>query len=161
MQVALIDALCPEPHLLVLDEPISSLDPLVRRELIRTAIGTYQEGDPENRTVFVSIHLITELESLIDEFTVLDKGKDILHMCTEYARQEFKKITAHSSDKATELNGLACLYSHLNDNKAEVFVRDDREQAVAELKELGAATINEEVFLTTLNARKREQATAQ
>ena len=66
MQVALIGALCHEPELLILDEPTSGLDPLIRREFIRTVIGAYQDGDPENRTVFVSTHLITEFEGLID-----------------------------------------------------------------------------------------------
>lgn len=163
MQAALIGALCPEPDLLVLDEPTSGLDPLVRREFIRTVIGAYQEGDPENRTVFVSTHLITEFEGLIDEFTVIDKGRDILNMRTEDARQEYKKITAHFSGKAPELNGLPSLYSRLNENEAEVFVRGEPDSALAELKKLGAASLNEEalsleeVFLTTLNARKQEQ----
>jgi ABC-2 type transport system ATP-binding protein len=66
MQVALIGALCPDPELLILDEPTSGLDPLVRREFIRTVIGAYQDADPGNRTVFVSTHMITEFEGLIE-----------------------------------------------------------------------------------------------
>ena len=74
-QLALIAAICPEPDLLVLDEPTSGLDPIVRREFIRTVIGAYQEGDPGRRTVFVSTHLISEFEGLIDEFTIIDRGR--------------------------------------------------------------------------------------
>jgi ABC-2 type transport system ATP-binding protein len=70
-QVALISAICPEPELLLLDEPTSGLDPIVRREFIETVIGAYQEGDPGNRTILVSTHLITEFEGLIDEFTIM------------------------------------------------------------------------------------------
>ena len=73
-QVALITAICPEPELLVLDEPTSGLDPIVRREFIQTVIGAYQEGDPGRRTVFVSTHLISEFEGLIDEFTIIEGG---------------------------------------------------------------------------------------
>src|SRR5262249_32941297 len=58
-QVALIAAVCPEPDLLLLDEPTSGLDPIVRREFIETVIGAYQEGNPGNRTILVSTHLIT------------------------------------------------------------------------------------------------------
>ena len=68
--LALIGAVCPEPELLVLDEPTSGLDPIVRREFIQTVIGAYHAGDPEHRTVFVSTHLISEFEGLIDEFTI-------------------------------------------------------------------------------------------
>src|SRR5581483_2084138 len=79
-QLALIGAICPEPELLVLDEPTSGLDPIVRRAFIETVIGDYQSGDPERRTVFVSTHLITEFEGLIDEFTIIDKGRELFSM---------------------------------------------------------------------------------
>ncbi len=75
-QLALICAICPEPDLLLLDETTSGLDPVVRREFIETVIGSYQEGDPEKRTVFVLTHLIAEFEGLIDEFTIIDEGKN-------------------------------------------------------------------------------------
>ncbi len=75
-QLALIGAICPEPELLVLDEPTSGLDPIVRREFIETVIGAYQSGDPGKRTVFVSTHLISEFEGLIDEFTIIEGGKN-------------------------------------------------------------------------------------
>ena len=79
-QVALIAAICPEPDLLVLDEPTSGLDPIVRREFIQTVIGAYQEGGPGRRTGFVSTHLISEFEGLIDEFTIIDRGKSVLSL---------------------------------------------------------------------------------
>jgi ABC-2 type transport system ATP-binding protein len=71
----LIAAICPETDLLVLDEPTSGLDPIVRREFIETVIGAYQEDNLGNRTIFVSTHLITEFEGLIDEFTIIDQGR--------------------------------------------------------------------------------------
>ena len=74
-QLALTAAICAEPELLVLDEPTSGLDPIVRREFIQTVIGAYQEADPGNRTVFVSTHLISEFEGLIDEFTIIENGR--------------------------------------------------------------------------------------
>ena len=77
-QLALITAICPEPELLVLDEPTSGLDPIVRREFIQTVIGAYQDGDPGRRTVFVSTHLISEFEGLIDEFTIIEDGREVL-----------------------------------------------------------------------------------
>src|SRR2546423_2244115 len=79
-QVALVAAICPEPDLLVLDEPTSGLDPIVRREFIEAVIGTYQEDAPENRTIFVSTHLISEFEGLIDEFTIMDRGGAVMSL---------------------------------------------------------------------------------
>jgi len=91
-QLALITAVCAEPDLLVLDEPTSGLDPIVRREFIQTVIGTYQDGAPERRTVFVSTHLISEFEGLIDEFTIIDRGREVLTMAADEARERYQKI---------------------------------------------------------------------
>ena len=90
-QLALIGAICGEPELLVLDEPTSGLDPIVRREFIRTVIGAYQDADPERRTVFVSTHLISEFEGLIDEFTIIDAGHEVLTLEADAARGRFER----------------------------------------------------------------------
>jgi ABC-2 type transport system ATP-binding protein len=93
-QLALIAAICPQPDLLVLDEPTSGLDPIVRREFIQTVIGAYQDGDPGRRTVFVSTHLIAEFEGLIDEFTIVDRGRSVLALDADAARERYQKIHA-------------------------------------------------------------------
>ena len=93
-QLALITAVCAEPDLLVLDEPTSGLDPIVRREFIQTIIGAYQDGEPGRRTVFVSTHLISEFEGLIDDFTIIEQGRDVLTLTADAARQRYQKIYA-------------------------------------------------------------------
>ncbi len=93
-QLALIGAIAAEPELLVLDEPTSGLDPLVRREFIQTVIGTYQDAAPRRRTVFVSTHLISEFEGLIDRFTVVDRGQAVLTADADEARNRFRRLTA-------------------------------------------------------------------
>jgi ABC-2 type transport system ATP-binding protein len=110
-QLALICAICPEPELLVLDEPTSGLDPIVRREFIQTVIGAYQDGDPGRRTVFVSTHLISEFEGLIDEFTIVDRGRAVLTLEADAARDRFKRIYARfaSEPDALELPGARLL----------------------------------------------------
>jgi ABC-2 type transport system ATP-binding protein len=93
-QLALITAICPEPELLILDEPTSGLDPIVRRELIQTVIGAYQDADPARRTVFVSTHLISEFEGLIDEFTIIDRGREVLTLSADAARERYQRVLA-------------------------------------------------------------------
>src|SRR5215471_14264026 len=103
-QVALIAAVCPETDLLVLDEPTSGLDPIVRREFIETVIGAYQEGNPGNRTILVSTHLITEFEGLIDEFTIMDRGHGVMTLKADEARERYKKIRVRFSDPPPDLD---------------------------------------------------------
>src|ERR687897_3526425 len=102
-QLALICAICAEPDLLVLDEPTSGLDPIVRREFIQTVIGAYQEGDPGRRTVFVSTHLISEFEGLIDQFTIIERGRDVLTLEADTARERYQKIYARYSTEPVGL----------------------------------------------------------
>ena len=116
-QLALITAICPEPELLVLDEPTSGLDPIVRREFIQTVIGAYQDGDPGRRTVFISTHLISEFEGLIDEFTIIEHGREVLTLAADEARERYQKIYARftSEPDGLDLSG------------AQVLRRDGRE----------------------------------
>ena len=132
-QLALIGAICPEPELLVLDEPTSGLDPIVRREFIETVIGAYQSGDPTRRTVFVSTHLISEFEGLIDEFTIIEGGKNLLTMEADAARDRFKKIHARFPQEL-KLNLSSALSVKQNGREVEILANGNSEQLLAELK---------------------------
>jgi ABC-2 type transport system ATP-binding protein len=103
-QLALITAICAEPELLVLDEPTSGLDPIVRREFIQTVIGAYQEGEPGRRTVFVSTHLISEFEGLIDEFTIIEQGRNVLTLPADLARERYQRVFARFAAEPTGLD---------------------------------------------------------
>ena len=132
-QLALIGAICPEPELLVLDEPTSGLDPIVRREFIETVIGAYQSGDPSRRTVFVSTHLISEFEGLIDEFTIIDQGRELLTLGADDARDRFKKIRARLPQES-KITLAGALNVKRNGRELEILANGNSEQLLAELK---------------------------
>jgi ABC-2 type transport system ATP-binding protein len=67
-QVALALVLGKRPELLLLDEPVASLDPLARREFLQVLAGSVAE---EGLTVVLSSHLIADLERLCDYLVVL------------------------------------------------------------------------------------------
>src|SRR5579862_7744848 len=131
-QLALIGAICPEPELLVLDEPTSGLDPIVRREFIQTVIGAYHAGDPEHRTVFVSTHLISEFEGLIDEFTILEQGRELLTLDAESARDRFQKIRASFTEEPAKLKLDGALSVRQSGRDLEVVVNGNRDSVLAE-----------------------------
>jgi len=133
-QLALITAICPEPELLVLDEPTSGLDPIVRREFIETVIGAYQSGDPENRTVFVSTHLISEFEGLIDDFTIIEEGRELMAMNADAARDRFKKISARFTETPPKLSFPGALSVKQTGREVEILANGNSEALIAELK---------------------------
>jgi ABC-2 type transport system ATP-binding protein len=67
-QVALALALAKRPELLLLDEPVASLDPLARREFLRTLMEATAEG---GLTVLLSSHIIADLERVCDYLIIL------------------------------------------------------------------------------------------
>lgn len=67
-QVALVLALAKRPDLLLLDEPLASLDPLARREFLRTLLDATVES---SLTVLLSSHIIGDLERVCDYLIIL------------------------------------------------------------------------------------------
>jgi ABC-2 type transport system ATP-binding protein len=135
-QLALIGAICPEPELLVLDEPTSGLDPIVRREFIETVIGAYQSSDPERRTVFVSTHLISEFEGLIDEFTIIEQGRELLTMEADAARDRFRKIHARFAQPPAKLDLPGTLNMKPSGRELEILADGNSEQLLEKLRAL-------------------------
>ena len=133
-QLALISAVCPEPELLVLDEPTSGLDPIVRREFIQTVIGAYHAADPEHRTVFVSTHLIAEFEGLIDEFTIIEQGRELLTLPADLARERFRKIKASFAEAPAELDLEGALNVRQSGREFEILADGNSEQLLQKLR---------------------------
>ena len=154
-QLALITAVCPEPELLVLDEPTSGLDPIVRREFIETVIGAYQSSDPANRTVFVSTHLISEFEGLIDRFTIIDQGRELLTMDADGARNRFKKIRARFGTPVANLNVPGALQVKQSGRDTEILANGNSDEILEKLRQLKAEELHceslslEEIFVAS------------
>lgn len=71
-RAGLLIALAYRPELLVLDEPSSGLDPIVRRDILGAVIRTIAH---EGRTVLFSSHLLDEVEQVADHVTMISHGK--------------------------------------------------------------------------------------
>ncbi len=157
-QVALIAAVCPETELLVLDEPTSGLDPIVRREFIETVIGAYQEGNPGNRTIFVSTHLISEFEGLIDEFTIVDGGRAVLTLDSDDARERYHRIRARYKVSVPEVELKDALRVRRNGREMEVIANGASAAIEQRLRQQNPeemsveALTREEIFVATLKA---------
>ena len=133
-QLALIGAVCPEPELLVLDEPTSGLDPIVRREFIQTVIGAYHAGDPERRTIFVSTHLISEFEGLIDEFTIIEQGRELLTMSADDARERFHRIRATFATPPPQIHLPSALHVRQKEREVEVVANGNSAQLLEQVR---------------------------
>jgi ABC-2 type transport system ATP-binding protein len=89
MKAALLSSLAYRPRLLVLDEPFSGLDALVRDEFIRGVLEVSALGE---WTVLVSSHDIEEVERLADHVALLDEGRLRLTEPTETLQRRFRRV---------------------------------------------------------------------
>lgn len=83
-RAGLLLALAHRPELLVLDEPSSGLDPIVRRDILNAVIRTVAD---EGRTVLFSSHLLDEVEEVADHVTMIDRGRVVLSAPLQEIRQ--------------------------------------------------------------------------
>ncbi len=86
-RAGLLIALAYRPELLVLDEPSSGLDPIVRRDILGAGIRTIAE---EGRTVLFSSHLLEEVEQVADHVTMMHQGRIVLSGPLDTIRQSHR-----------------------------------------------------------------------
>jgi ABC-2 type transport system ATP-binding protein len=89
MKAALISALAYRPSLLVLDEPFSGLDPLVRDEFTR---GLLAVSSLEECTIIVSSHDIDDIARMVDHVALLDAGRLRLCESVEILAARFRSV---------------------------------------------------------------------
>jgi ABC-2 type transport system ATP-binding protein len=103
MKAALLSSLAYRPKLLVLDEPFSGLDPLVRDEFVAGLLEAAQLGE---WTVFISSHDIEEVERLADHIALLDDGRLKFTETTESLLKRFRRIEVDLNGSAGPTTGI-------------------------------------------------------
>lgn len=88
-QVAFWLGICARPELMVLDEPVDGLDPVMRRN---TWAVILQEVAERNMTVLVSSHNLRELEDVCDHVGIMFKGKVVLEKALDDVKGEIHKM---------------------------------------------------------------------
>jgi ABC-2 type transport system ATP-binding protein len=103
MKAALLSSLAYRPKLLVLDEPFSGLDPLVREELLHGLLEVSGLGE---WTVFISSHDIEEVERLADWIGVLEAGRLRFAETTDALLARFRRVEVTLQDGSVRLGNV-------------------------------------------------------
>lgn len=94
-QVAFMIAVCCKPEVLVLDEPVDGLDPVMRRQIWKILLEAVEK---EHMTVIVSSHNLRELEDVCDYVGVMHHGKIVLEQSLSSLQEDIHKVQIAYSD---------------------------------------------------------------
>lgn len=94
-RAGLLIALAHRPQLLVLDEPSSGLDPIVRRDILGAIIRTIAG---EGRTVLFSSHLLEEVEQVADHVTMINRGRIAHDSALDALKESHRSVTVRFSE---------------------------------------------------------------
>ena len=150
-KLALVLALGHEPELLVLDEPVASLDPTARREFLKVVLEIAAGG---NRSVLFSTHITSDLERVADRVAVLQKGEITFFGELGELKDQVKRLSLRSANVFPErftLPGL--LRQRIEGNQALITTRAATPELIRQFETEWQATVEvqdlnlEEIFL--------------
>ena len=162
-QAGLIAAVAHRPELLILDEPSSGLDAVVRRDILDAIVRTVAD---DGRTVIFSSHLLDEVERMSDHVTMIQNGRIALSGVLDDVRGAYQRSRVRFAehldqppvlDTALVIEGSGRLWSVVHSGSLEQF-RNSLLARGGEVVESRDATL-EEIFLAR-SGRGRPQAEA-
>lgn len=147
-RVGIAQSLINEPEIVFLDEPMSGLDPIGRREIRELIVGLREKGT----TVFMSSHILSDIEALCDNVAILRGGKlvaegnlhDLLTKSGETQTFEInlKEISAEALSAKTK--GIEDVKIHPKPNGVSVHTKGDAniEKILESMKEAGGSLVS-------------------
>ena len=150
-QVAFWLALCCNPQLLVLDEPVDGLDPVMRRQLWSLILSRVQE---QQTTILISSHNLRELEDVCDHVGIMHQGKVMLeHSLCELQNTVSKIQIAFEQGMPTLPKQFDILHMSNMGRVYTIIVRGNPLEAKKELEKLNPLLLDilplslEEIFI--------------
>lgn len=130
-QVAFWLAICCKPEVLILDEPVDGLDPVMRRQIWSILMAEVAERE---MTVVVSSHNLRELEDVCDHVGIMNKGKIMIERSLSDLQGNVSKIQVACEGEVPKLpEGFKVLHSSYIGRVHTLIVRGNPDEAVAHL----------------------------
>lgn len=143
-RTGLAQSLINDPEIVFMDEPMSGLDPIGRRE-IRELIGELRE---QGKTIFMSTHILSDIEALCDNVAIMRKGKlaatgnldELLSQTGETQSFEIN-VKGVSADAFQNIAG-AVVTAKPNGANIQVLDENDIENVLSEMKKSGGKLVS-------------------
>lgn len=159
-QVAFWLAVCTRAKILILDEPVDGLDPVMRRQIWSIIMADVSEY---NTTVIVSSHNLRELEDVCDHVGIMHKGKIIIERSLSDLQGSVCKIqAAFQAEMPTLPEGFEVLHMSNTGRVYTLIVKGDPKEARLQLEKMNPMLIDilpltlEEIFIYELGGVEYE-----
>lgn len=130
-QVALALALAKRPRLLILDEPLASLDPLARREFMQTLMAAVADpADGEQLTVLLSSHNVADLERVCDHLMIVADGRVQVTGDIDDLLAEHRVLSGPNTGVAGRPDDDSTIHATRGDRQVHVVVRNGGTQVM-------------------------------
>ena len=143
-QAAFWLAISMRPDILILDEPVDGLDPVMRRQIWSIIMGDVAEN---GTTVLISSHNLRELEDVCDHVGIINKGKTMLERSLDDLQESIQKVQFVYPEGYFFPEGCDVLHKEASGKIQTYIVRGSRD-AVASLMEASEPTFYELIPLT-------------
>lgn len=151
-RAGLLTALAHRPEFLLLDEPSSGLDPVVRRDILSAIIRTIAD---EGRTVLFSSHLLDEVERVADQVMFIRQGRLLLTAPMDEIKETHRRVTLRFGEPIDRPPALVGTISYEGQGAEWTYVCNGASQQLRRAAEsIGAEVVDDqslsldEIFLT-------------
>jgi ABC-2 type transport system ATP-binding protein len=140
-RAGLLVALAHRPDLLVLDEPSSGLDPVVRRDILGAIIRTIAD---EGRTVLFSSHLLDEVERVADRVAIIHRGRILITATMDEIKDTHRRVTLRFAEPLRQPPALVGELSCAGEGAEWTYVcSGEREQLRRAADAIGAIVVDD------------------
>ncbi|UCE41214.1 MAG: ABC transporter ATP-binding protein [Candidatus Aminicenantes bacterium] len=137
VKLSLVSALAHSPNLLLLDEPTSGIDPVVRTEVLDVLFEVLETGD---RAIFYTTHILPEISRLADDLAFIDEGQIWLRTPKEDLNERWRKITFRLAGENVAFESIV---NHRKEGNDHQVISSDFEITLHQLQELGAENVQD------------------
>ena len=147
------------PEVVILDEPVDGLDPVMRRQVWSALLSDVAENDT---TVLVSSHNLRELEDVCDHVGIMNHGRMLVERSLSALQDNIVKIQLAFADGGKLPEGLEILHRSSTGRLQQLILRGSAEELTAKLSAAGPLFLDvvplnlEEIFIYELGGADHE-----
>ena len=137
-KLGLVLATCHRPELLLLDEPLSDLDPIARQDVLTVLLDYFRS---DSATIVISSHLLHDIERIADRIVCMDRGQIVADATLDDLKEGYAEwwVSSESGQLPATFTDAFVLSSAGNRYQSRVFVREPDKHAAEFAATYGAA----------------------